>query len=66
MRILLVFFCSLFVPVVTRADIASTAYVNTATTTKVDTSSTANQTMAGSYTVSGTFVVPTPPLPTAE
>ena len=34
--------------------------------TRVDTSATANQTMAGSYTVSGTFNVPTPTLPTAE
>ena len=32
---------------------------------KVDTGSSANQTMAGTYTVSGTFNVPTPTLPTA-
>ena len=44
--------------VATKADIR-------ALESKVDTSTTANQTMAGSYTVSGTFNVPTPTLPTA-
>ena len=34
--------------------------------TKVDTSADANQTMAGTYTVSGTLMVPTPPLPSAD
>ena len=42
------------------------AQVDSATSTKVDTAQTANQTMAGTYTVSGTLVVPTPPLPSAE
>lgn len=56
----------LCVPAGVRADIASTTYVDTATVTKVDVSSNANQTMAGNYTVSGTMVVPTPPLPSAE
>ena len=37
-----------------------------AISTRVDTAQTANQTMAGTYTVSGTFNVPTPTLPTAE
>lgn len=45
------------------ADIASTTYVDTHIEDKVGTSSTANQTMAGTYTVSGTLNVPTPPLP---
>lgn len=48
------------------ADIASTNYVHSANASKVDTSSSASQTMAGTYTVSGTFIVPTPPLPSAE
>ena len=48
------------------ADIASTNYVDNANASKVDTSSSASQTMAGTYTVSGTFIVPTPPLPSAE
>lgn len=56
----------IFVAMPARADIASTTYVNTATTSKVDVSSTATQTMAGTYTVSGTLDVPTPALPTAE
>ncbi|MBQ8294449.1 MAG: hypothetical protein IJX89_03625 [Alphaproteobacteria bacterium] len=46
--------------------IAGTSYVDTAVSSKVDTAATASQEMAGSYTVSGTLVVPTPPLPTAE
>ena len=45
------------------ASIASSQYVDTAVSTRVDTSEKANQTMAGSYTVSGEFNVPTPPLP---
>lgn len=45
------------------ADLASTSYVDTHIEDKVGTSSTVNQTMAGTYTVSGTFNVPTPPLP---
>lgn len=45
------------------ADLASTSYVDTHIEDKVGTSSTTNQTMAGTYTVSGTFNVPTPPLP---
>ena len=45
---------------------------NSALESKVDTSATANQTMAGTYTVSGTMnftgatTVPTAPLPSAE
>lgn len=45
------------------ASIASSQYVDSAVSTRVDTSEKANQTMAGSYTVSGEFNVPTPPLP---
>lgn len=53
-------------PAAVWAEIASTTYVETHTTTKVDISENANQTMAGTYAVSGTFVVPTPALPTVE
>ncbi|MBQ2844428.1 MAG: hypothetical protein IJE79_00190 [Alphaproteobacteria bacterium] len=70
-------FILLFIPLMAlpaMANIPSTAYVQQqvanqiadSVSTKVDTSSTANQTMAGTYTVSGTFNVPTPTLPTAE
>ena len=37
-----------------------------AISTRVDTAQTANQTMAGTYTVTGTLNAPTPTLPTAE
>ena len=43
-----------------------TAQITTAISSKVDTSATANQTMAGTYTVTGTLNAPTPTLPTAE
>ena len=56
------------------ANIPSTAYVQQqianqiadSVSTKVDTSATANQTMAGTYTVTGAMYAPTPTLPTAE
>ena len=56
------------------ANIPSTEYVQqqiasqiaTAVSSKVDTSASANQTMAGTYTVTGTLNAPTPTLPTAE
>ena len=48
------------------ASIASSQYVDTAVSTRVDTSEKANQTMAGSYTVSGELIVPTQPLPEPE
>ena len=62
------------------ANIPSTEYVQqqiasqiaTTVSSKVDTSASANQTMAGTYTVSGTMnitgaiIVPTATLPTAE
>ncbi|MBQ2844472.1 MAG: hypothetical protein IJE79_00420 [Alphaproteobacteria bacterium] len=67
-------FMLLFIPFMASASIPSTAYVQQqvanqiadSVSTKVDTSATATQTMAGTYTVSGTFNVPTPTLPTAE
>ena len=40
--------------------------IATAVSTKVDTAASANQTMAGTYTVTGTFNVSTPTIPTAE
>lgn len=45
--------------------VASAEYVQKSVENRVDTSATANQTMAGSYTVSGSLKVPTPPLPPA-
>ena len=67
-------FILMFMPFMAFANIPSTAYVQQqiasqiadSVSTKVDTSATATQTMAGTYTVSGTFNVPTPTLPTAE
>ena len=54
---------------IAQVSVASVDYVSqtveTSVATKVDTSASANQTMAGSYTVSGSFKVPTPPLPPA-
>ena len=43
-----------------------TAQITSAISSKVDTSATANQTMAGTYTVTGTMYATTPTLPTAE
>ena len=56
------------------ASIPSSAYMReqvasqiaTAVSSKVDTSATANQTMAGTYNVTGTMYTTTPTLPTAE
>ena len=56
------------------ASIPSSAYmreqvaeqITSAISSKVDTSATANQTMAGTYTVTGTMYATTPTLPTAE
>lgn len=61
-------FCLMLMPigVMANTELASRDYVDRITSDKVDTAATATQTMAGSYTVSGTLVVPTPPLPTAE
>lgn len=65
MRGIFLFLC-LFFPTTIFAEIPSTAYVNGAISTRVDTSESANQTMAGTYNVSGTMTVPTPPLPVVE
>ena len=61
-------------PISAMANIPSTEYVQqqiasqiaTAVSSKVDTSASANQTMAGTYTITGTVYAPTPTLPTAE
>ena len=53
-------------PIVAGANVASVGYVNESVANRVDTAASATQTMAGSYTVSGTLVVPTPPLPSAQ
>ncbi len=63
---------SITVPAI--ASIPSSAYMReqvasqiaTAVSSKVDTSATANQTMAGTYNVTGTMYATTPTLPTAE
>lgn len=56
----------LITPHVVWANVASVQYVHESVSSKVDTSQSANQTMAGTYTVSGSFKVPTPPLPPTE
>ncbi len=66
MRTILVIFFTMGLPCVSMADLASTQYVHESVATRVDTSANATQTMAGDYTVSGTFSVPTPPLPSPE
>ena len=67
MRALILVFFAGCIPCATFAvSVASAEYVETKVETKVDTAQTANQTMAGTYTVSGTLIVPTPPLPSAE
>lgn len=50
-------------PISAFADIASVQHVENQTKTKVDTSAYSNQQMAGTYTVTGTLIVPTPELP---
>ena len=68
MRRMLVLVVVLMMPCASLAAtaVASAQYVQNSVATKVDTSANANQTMAGSYTVSGSFRVPTPPLPSPE
>ncbi len=46
--------------------LVSAQYVSEVVENKVDVSKSANQVMAGTYTVSGALMVPTPPLPAAE
>lgn len=55
-----------FIPTTTLAAIASTNYVKGAIETRVGLSASTNQTLAGTYNVSGTMTVPTPPLPSVE
>lgn len=62
----IIIFLLLVMPAMVYADIASTTYVEAQTASKVDTSSRVKQTLEGTYTVAGTLVVPTPPLPTAK
>ena len=66
MKQTLIFLCVLLTPHALWANVVSAEYVQQTVSTKVDVSENASQTMAGSYTVSGTLLVPTPPLPTAE
>ena len=65
MRGIVVFFC-LLLPTTTLGGVASTNYVNGAIETCVGISESTNQTLAGTYNVSGTMTVPTPPLPAVE
>ena len=69
MRVILLGFL-LSWPFMAMADVVSkgfvTEYVSQQNETKVDTSVSSVQTMAGNYTVSGSFKVPTPPLPAPE
>ena len=65
MRGIVLFFC-LFLPTTTWTAIPSTNYVNGAIETRVGISESTNQTLAGTYNVSGTMTVPTPPLPAVE
>lgn len=62
----IMFFIVWLMPIVAGANVASVGYVNETVANRVDTAASATQTMAGSYTVSGTLVVPTPPLPSAQ
>ena len=62
----IIFFIVWLMPIVAGANVASVGYVNETVANRVDTAASATQTMAGSYTVSGTLVVPTPPLPSAQ
>ena len=66
MRRMFVLMVVLMMPFASLANVASAQYVQESVATKVDTSANANQTMAGTYTVSGTLMVPTPPLPSAD
>lgn len=68
MRRRIIFICLYFVlqSNTCLAAVASTNYVEGAIQTRVALSETANQTMAGTYNVSGTLTVPTPPLPAVE
>ena len=56
----------LLLPTTTLGGVASTNYVNGAIETRVGISESTNQTLAGTYNVSGTMTVPTPPLPALE
>ena len=68
-RRLKIFFCLYFIllsNVCLAVGVASTNYVEGAIQTRVGISESTNQTLAGTYNVSGTMTVPTPPLPALE
>ena len=65
MHVIVIFLAVFFVLPVWAA-IPSTNYVNEAIETRVGVSADTKQTMAGEYTVTGSFNVPTPPLPPAD
>ncbi|MBP3545213.1 MAG: hypothetical protein J6J82_02800 [Alphaproteobacteria bacterium] len=65
MHIIVTFLTAFFVLPVWAA-IPSTNYVNEAIETRVGVSADTKQTLAGEYTVTGSFKVPTQPLPSPE
>ena len=65
-HVVLAVFVVIFLSGAVFADIASVSYVQSNTKDKVSAAPEASQTMAGSYTVSGVLIVPTPPLPSAQ
>ena len=65
MRVIVVFL-TMFFALPVWASIPSTNYVNEAIETRVGISADTKQTLAGEYTVTGSFKVPTQPLPSPE
>jgi hypothetical protein len=63
MKILYLFILTAFISGPSYADLASTDYVNESVVNRVDMTAGSSNTMAGTYTVTGTFDVPTQPLP---
>ena len=70
--LLAIFVCVMPFTASAAVTLASAEYVDAKVETKVDTSATAKQVMAGEYTVTGSFTVtgafkvPTPPLPNPD
>ena len=59
------FFSILFIACDASADLVAKSYMDSALSNRVSTDASANQTLQGHYTVTGTFEVETPKLPTA-
>ena len=60
-----IFFSLLFITGEVLADVAAKSYVDSELSKAVSTQESANQTLQGHYTVTGTIEVETPKLPTA-